>query len=64
MSSVWKVELEEGSAVKKGDVAVILEAMKMEMQVLVPSDCTIEKILVKPGTMVKPGQELLIIRKS
>ena len=64
MSSVWKVELAEGSTAKEGDVAVILEAMKMEMEVRLPHTCIIEKILIEPGSMVKPGQALLIIRKA
>lgn len=62
--SVWQVKAEEGTPLAEGDLAIILEAMKMEMNVSMPSSGTIEKILVSPGAMVKPGDPLLIIRNS
>ncbi|MGE9266491.1 MAG: carboxyltransferase domain-containing protein, partial [Verrucomicrobiales bacterium] len=62
MGSVWKVDVAEGDELEAGQLAVILEAMKMEMTVSVPKKGRVERVLVEPGAMVKAGQELLIIR--
>jgi len=61
--SVWQIQAEEGQALEAEDVAVVLEAMKMEMSVPVTKDTLVEKILVTPGAMVKAGDPLLILRK-
>ena len=62
MGSVWKVEVAEGAAIEAGATGLILEAMKMEMTVQVVRTGVIEKVLVSPGTMVKAGDPLLILR--
>jgi len=45
-------------AVKKGDVVLILEAMKMENEVVAPEDGTIASIDVTVGTAVESGDTL------
>ena len=62
MGSVWKVEVAEGAAIEAGATGLILEAMKMEMTVQVVRTGVIEKVLVSPGTIVKAGDPLLILR--
>jgi urea carboxylase len=62
MGSVWKVEVMEGEAVEAGITGLILEAMKMEMIVSISKTGTIEKVLVSPGSMVKAGDPLIILR--
>ncbi len=47
-----------GQAVKKGDVIVVLEAMKMENEIVAPSDGTIASINVAAGDSVEAGQTL------
>ena len=56
--AVWKVISEEQSQVKEDDQVIILESMKMEMEVKAPCDGKIEKIFIKPGQTVQAGQHL------
>lgn len=52
------VKANAGQAVKKGDVVLILEAMKMENEVVAPEDGTIASINVAVGDMVEAGDVL------
>ena len=52
---IFKIESSVGQAVKKGDTVVILEAMKMEIPVVAPSDGTIASIDVTVGESVEAG---------
>lgn len=54
--SVWKVLVEEGQKVEKGDTLIIEESMKMEFPQLAPMDGYISSIHVKPGDEVQAGQ--------
>ena len=47
-----------GEAVKKGDVVVVLEAMKMENEIVAPQDGTIASINVAVGDSVDSGAVL------
>lgn len=53
--NILKVNVQNGQAVKKGDVLVILEAMKMENEIMAPCDCTVASVNVTPGTTVDAG---------
>ena len=59
--NVWKVEVEEGAAVKQGDPLVIVESMKMEFALLAPCDGRIHKVFCREGGQVSAGQDLLVI---
>jgi urea carboxylase len=59
--NVWKVEVEEGAAVKQGDPLVIVESMKMEFAVLAPCDGRVHKIFCREGEQVSAGQDLLVL---
>ncbi|OFX51950.1 MAG: hypothetical protein A2046_11110 [Bacteroidetes bacterium GWA2_30_7] len=50
---VIKINVTENQEVKKGNVLIIVEAMKMENNITSPRDCKIEKINVKTGEMVE-----------
>lgn len=50
---VFKIFAKEGDIVKKGDVLVIVEAMKMENRVLAPGDAVVQKVFVKENDMVE-----------
>lgn len=50
-----------GQAVKKGDVVLILEAMKMQNEISAPVDGTLKGFNVAAGQNVKPGEVLAII---
>ena len=52
------VKANPGQAVKKGDVNVILEAMKMENEIVAPQDGTIASINVATGDSVEAGATL------
>ena len=52
---VFKIEANVGQAVKKGDAVVIVEAMKMEIPVVAPEDCTVASINVAVGDAVDAG---------
>lgn len=55
---ILSVKTSAGQAVKKGDVLMILEAMKMENEVVAPSDGTVASIDVTEGSSVEAGAVL------
>ncbi|MCD8019461.1 MAG: biotin/lipoyl-binding protein [Clostridiales bacterium] len=55
---ILAVKANEGTAVSKGDVVLILEAMKMENEICAPQDGTIASIEVSVGDMVESGNVL------
>ena len=56
--NILKVNVQNGQAVKKGDVLMILEAMKMENEILAPCDCTVASVNTTAGTTVEAGTVL------
>jgi len=56
---VVKIEVIEGQKVTKGDVLIIVEAMKMENSIRAPFDGTIENVFVNEGDQVKNASELM-----
>ena len=58
---VLSVNKNIGDAVKKGDVLVILEAMKMENEILAPADGVVKAIHVSSNESVESNQPLLTI---
>jgi len=59
---VLKVPVSRGSAVKKGDTLVILEAMKMENPIHSPVDGKVTEIFVDAGDVVQNGDVLLVVQ--
>lgn len=55
---ILSVKASSGQAVKKGDVLLILEAMKMENEVVAPQDGTVASINVSAGDSVEAGAVL------
>ena len=58
---VLEVKVKAGDAVKAGDVLMILEAMKMQSNYKVTSDCYIKDILVNEGDSVNSDQQLILL---
>jgi biotin carboxyl carrier protein len=56
---VFKLLVQAGDSIKKGDPVLILEAMKMENILKAPADATIKKICVNQGQAVEKGQVLV-----
>ena len=53
--TILKVNVTNGQKVKKGDVLVVLEAMKMENEIMAPADCTVASVNVSVGASVEAG---------
>jgi len=58
---VLKVKVKKGDSVAKGDIVMVLEAMKMENNIHAPHAGTVKEILVKEGSTVSAGDALLVI---
>jgi biotin carboxyl carrier protein len=58
-ATVVTVNVTPGQRVAKGDVLVMLEAMKMELPVKAPRDATVKTIACRQGELVQPGIPLL-----
>lgn len=59
---VFKIEAPVGTAVKKGDAVVIIEAMKMEIPVVAPQDGTVASIDANVGDAVEAGALLATLK--
>ena len=53
--TILAVNVSNGSQVKKGDVLVVLEAMKMENEIMAPCDGTVNDLSVSKGATVEAG---------
>jgi biotin carboxyl carrier protein len=59
---VVTVSVDEGQEVKKGDVLLILESMKMQNELKAPRDGVISRVKVKAGESVEQKQALLTVQ--
>lgn len=59
--TILSVNVQNGSVVKKGDVLMILEAMKMENEISSPVDGTVTSVCVAQGAAVDTGAVLCTI---
>ena len=59
--SVWKVKVSEGSDVSAGETLMVLEYMKMEIEVQAPHDGRVHKTLKGTGSLVQAGVPLFFI---
>ncbi len=55
------VKTEVGKAVKKGDVLMVLEAMKMENEIVAPEDGTVASVEATVGAQVESGDILVTL---
>ena len=60
--NILAVNVTAGQAVKKGDVLMVLEAMKMENEIMAPCDGTIGAVSVTKGATVETGALLCTIQ--
>jgi biotin carboxyl carrier protein len=60
--NILKVNVAAGQAVKQGDVLLILEAMKMENEIMAPKSGTVTQVLVSKGATVETGAPLVFIQ--
>ena len=59
--TILAVNVSNGQSVKKGDVLMVLEAMKMENEILSPCDGTVSAVSVQKGSTVETGALLCAI---
>lgn len=57
--SIMKVLVKEGQAVKKGDILLTMESMKMENNIMADADGTVKAIFVEPGKNVMQDDKLV-----
>ncbi len=60
--NVIEVLVKKGSKIKKGDVLLLIEAMKLENEVNAPVDGEVVEVLVQKGQMVTANQVLIKIK--
>ena len=59
--TVVNVLVKEGQTVNAGDVLVIIEAMKMENEIMAPKNGTITQVVSQKGAKVETGTPLIVI---
>ena len=60
--TILSVNVSAGQTVKKGDVLMILEAMKMENEIMCPRDGVVESVSTSKGSAVESGALLCVLR--
>ena len=59
--TILKVNVTQGQAVKEGDLLCVLEAMKMENEIMASKAGTVTQVLVSKGSTVDTGAPLVVI---
>lgn len=59
--NIIRVDVKEGDKVTSGQVLVILEAMKMENEIVAPKDGTVAQVVTSKGAVVETGSPLVVI---
>ena len=59
--TILKVNVAQGQAVKEGEVLCILEAMKMENEIMAPKAGTVAQVAAAKGSSVNTGDVLVVL---
>ena len=59
--NILKVNVTAGQAVKEGQVLLVLEAMKMENEIMAPKAGTVAQVLVSKGSSVDTGATMVVL---
>ena len=59
--NILRIDVTKGDTVKAGQVLVILEAMKMENEIVAPKDGTVAQVVTSKGAVVDTGSPLIVI---
>jgi urea carboxylase len=62
--NIWKIEVKVGDKVEAGEVLVILESMKMEVDIEAEMSGVVSQILYKEGDNIESGDVLVVIKKD
>ncbi|MCI1966520.1 MAG: biotin/lipoyl-binding protein [Oscillospiraceae bacterium] len=60
--TIVSTNVNPGQSVKKGDVLIVLEAMKMENEIMAPHDAQVASVLVNKGDSVESGTPLVTLQ--
>jgi biotin carboxyl carrier protein len=60
--NIMKINVSAGASVKKGDVLLVLEAMKMENDICAPQDGTVATVNVQKGASVQTDEVLVTLQ--
>ncbi len=60
--SILKIDIQPGQSVKTGDTVLIIEAMKLENEVVAPRDGVVEQVFVKEGQTVNAEDALYSLK--
>ena len=60
--TIFDIKVTPGQAVNEGDVLIILEAMKMENEIMAPEAGTVDAVLVTKGASVNMGDALVTLK--
>ena len=59
--NILKINVAQGQSVNEGDVLIILEAMKMENEIVATKSGSVTQIIVSKGAVVETGAPLVVI---
>ncbi len=59
--TILKVNVQPGQTVKAGEVLIVLEAMKMENEIMAPKTGTVAQVLVSRGSNVDTGAPMVVL---
>lgn len=59
--NILRIDVKQGDTVKEGQILVILEAMKMENEIVAPKDGTVAQVVTSKGAVVDTGSPLVVI---
>ncbi len=59
--NIVRVDVKQGDTVKAGQILIILEAMKMQNEIVAPKNGTVAQVVVKTGDKVDTGAALVVL---
>ncbi len=59
---ILKINVSEGDKIREGDVVAVIEAMKMENEIVAPYSGTVEEIFISEGDTVGAGDILMVVK--
>ncbi len=60
--TILDIKVKEGDKIKNGQVLMVLEAMKMENEIVAPRDATVSQVLVSKGDTVNTDDVLIVLQ--
>ena len=60
--NILRIEVSQGQQVNEGDVLMVLEAMKMENEIVAPKDGTVAQVVAAKGANVDTGAPLIVLQ--